>query len=364
MEIFTDYFLATANQTYFTTSQEYVPDTLTVYRNGVRLISNTDVDISYGTYFILVSPAKLNDQIVATGPSANSYSGEQAESETFFSRLGFDFDKNKFGNALTVNGLADSFFKNNPIKVSDWQQNILKGKSYGNFFQNPVATSSDDIKNKLITIRNVMNEIISANTRTLPASIPPGQASIQYLTISTIAANSAINSLTLFKSHTDRISGVKVSVSEDPDYEKAISLGTTIARYANAIDGIKDFSPILGTFTSLFIKEDLTNISISIDQLKNTAGQSIAPNVWSNNSYYAASTLIFTNQDALNFANTVNSIASFVDTRANHDKNYYKKCMEVMTDQNKINQLVSIPNPASIVLVRDYIGTEELKKLL
>lgn len=367
MEIFTDYFLAANGQTYFATSQLYIPNTLSVYRNGVKLIANNDVDISSGEFFVLISPARLNDQIVATGPSANSYSAEETQNETFFDRLGFNFDKTKFGNALTVNGLAESFFKKNPIKISDWQQNLLKGKSYGNFFQNPVSEFSNDLKNGLIKIRNVMCEIIAANANTifhLGANIPTGKANSEYLTICTNTANSTISILNSFNSHTDRISGVTVSTTEDPDYEKAISLGTTIARYANAIDGIKDFSPILGTFTSLFIGDDLKNLTVDINQKKTLSGNSIGPNFWANTDYYDSTKLIFTNQDALNYANTVNSISEFVSTRIEHDKNFYKNSMKVMTDQNKINQLVSIPNPAAIVLVRDYIGTEELKKLL
>lgn len=362
---FTDYFVAADNQTYFETSQEYIPNSLNIYRNGVKLIASIDVDITSGTYFILTSPTKLNDQVIATGPSANSYSAEETQNETFFSRLGFDFDKNKFGKALTVNDLAESFFRNNPIKISDWQQNLLKGKSYGNFFQNPVSPTSQEIKNNLIQIRDVMCEVILANTKLLfPAAIPSNKANANYLTMCTTSSNSAINSLVLFNSHTDRISGVTVSTTDEPDYERAISLGTTIARYANAIDGIKDFSPVLGSFTSLFIKNDLDKKSDQIKFQTTVSGESIAPEVWSNVKYYNASTLIFTPQDALKFANTVNSIAEFVNTRVTHDKNYYSNCLKVMTDQNKINQLVNIPNPASIVLVRDYIGTEELKKLL
>lgn len=364
---FTDYFLAANGQTYFATSKEYIPNTLNVYRNGIKLIANNDVDISSGQFFVLVSSARLNDQIVATGPSANSYSAEETQNETFFSRLGFDFDKNKFGNALTVSGLADSFYKNNPVKISDWQQNLLKGKSYGNFFKNPVGISCNEIKGQLITIRNAMCEIVAANANSIfhPGStIPSGKANANELSQCTTIANSAISTLNIFKSHTDRISGVTVSTTEDPDYEKAISLGTTIARYANAIDGVKDFSPILGSFTSLFIDNDLRTLVITIDRMTTIAGESMGPNSWANTNYYDPSKLIFTSQDAKNYSNTVNSISEYISTRVNHDKNYYKNCLNVMTDQNKINQLVSIPNPAAIVLVRDYIGTEELKKLL
>lgn len=365
MENFTDYILAAAGQTYFATSEEYVPNALNVYKNGLKLIPTVQVNISYGTYFTLITPTNLNDQIIATGPSANAYTSNTNSNTTFFSRLGFDFDTKKFGEALTVNGLAESFYKNNPIKLRDWQKNILKGKSYDNFFQNPVSGKSEEIKNQLIKIRDVMCEVIAANTTRVPtANIPPAKANSYYLNICTTAANASISSLQLFKTHTDRISGVTVSTTDDPDYDKAISIGTTIAQYANAIDGIKDFSPILGSFTSLFISDDLESIRISIATLKTSSGTLIDPSQWSNTNYYNSGILSFSPQDAANLANTTILLTNIVDTRRNHDKNYYLNSFKVMLDQNKITQLVSIPNPAAIVLIRDFIGTDELKKLL
>lgn len=383
MALFTDFFVAEDGQTTFETSKEYSPINLNVYRNGIKLTANTDVIVTSGIFVELTSPAASGDEIVITGVTAEGESPVVYSGPSFMDRLGFDFNVNKFGDALTVNGLSNSFYKGNPYKLKPWQKELIKTSDYTGYYQNPLDETITDLKNQIIKIRNVARQVIVANTPkyvggnlfTPPtkingAEIPQEKANANVLQILVSTSNTLIASLTQFKSHTDRISGVTISDSEDPDYQKAITIGTTIAYYANSIDGISDFSPILGSFTSLFIKDEMVVYLNNLDTLKGEKGYSIDPSVWSNSNYFTANTganvgvLLFTANDSSNLTQTISTITSLVDTRRLHDKNFFQKSTVVLSEYTKILSLTNIQSPAAIILLRDLIGTDKLKNLL
>jgi hypothetical protein len=383
MALFTDFFVASDGQTTFETSKEYSPINLNVYRNGIKLTSNTDVIITSGIFVELISPASSGDEIVITGVTADGESPEVYSGPSFMDRLGFDFNVNKFGKALTVNGLSESFYSANPYKLKPWQKELIKTSDYTGYYQNPLTETINDLKNEIIKIRDVAREVIIANTpkyvggslfapptKIDGAAIPQEKANANVLQILVSSSNTLIASLTQFKSHTDRISGVTISDSEDPDYQKAITVGTTIAYYANSIDGVKDFSPILGSFTSLFVKDEMITYLNNLDNLTGEKGYRIDSSQWSNSNYYTANTgvnvgvLLFTANDSSNLSQTINTISSFVETRRLHDKNYFQKSTMILSEYTKILSLTNIQSPAAIVLLRDLIGTDKLKELL
>lgn len=373
MATFTDNFISTLGQTTFDTSKEFIPSTASIFKNGSRLVNSVDVDVSSGNRLVLSTAAAEADKIVITATSAEGYI-PQVNQGTFFDRLGFNFDTKKFGKALTVGNQAELYYSSNPIKLKKWQKDLLMNGRFQNFFKNPISQDVEVLKNDLVTIRNALVYIVNANTpwgANTSTDIPEGKANLSFLLSALSTTNTTISSLNGFKSHTDRLSGVTKSQTDDPDYESAIRVGTNISQLVNAIDGVKDFSPILGSFTSLFVKDDIVTYSVNLKNLKNESGYSLAPSQWANaNNFFVSNTgdtigvLLFTSNDANAFSNTLNTISSFVNTRKNHDKNYYLKCFDILNDYNKVNQLTSIPSPPAIVLIRDLIGTEELKKLL
>lgn len=383
MAVFTDFFIAADGQTSFETSKEYVPYNLNVYRNGIKLTSNTDVLVSSGVFVELNDAASAGDEIVINGVSSEGEAPEIYSGPTFMEKLGFDFNVNKFGSALTVNNLSSSFYRANPYKLKSWQKEVIKTSDYTGFYQNPLADTVTELKNQIIKIRNVAREVIVANTPKYTgggvfspptkidgAAIPEEKANANVLQILVNTSNTLIASLTQFKSHTDRISGVTLSDTDDPDYQKAITVGTTVAYYANSIDGVDDFSPILGSFTSLFIKDDMITYLNNLNNLQGEKGYAIDPNQWSNTRYYTANTgagvgvLLFTANDSSNLVQTFNSIASVIDTRRTHDKNYFQKSTVAISEYTKILSLTTVQSPAAVVLIRDLIGTDKLKNLL
>ncbi len=296
---FTDTLTAEAGQRSFEVSREYVIGTVSVFRNGTTLIPNLQFAATQGTYVDILIDLSEGDEIVITGFSAEPFESETNPGTSFFDRLGFDFDKNKFGSALTVSGYNQSFYSNNPIKLKQWQKNLLKSGVYRNYYRNPLAEPINDLRTNITQIRNTIIQVIAANTPKFITSalgtvtqvkegvpIPAGKANANTLKVLANTANVVLNSLNVFRSHTDRLSGVVVSQSEDPDYERAISVGTNISRIVNSVDGIDDFSPILGSFTSLFVRDDVLVYSNQIKNFQNEDFEFLPIQNWTVENYF------------------------------------------------------------------------------
>jgi len=383
MATFTDFFIASEGQTSFETSREYTPDGIDVYRNGIKLTPGLDVIITSGLFVELTSPASSGDEIVITGLTAGGELPDVYQGPSFMDKLGFNFTKEKFGKALTVNELSKEFYRSNPYSFKPWEKELIISSDFSGYYQNPLDETIAELKNKIIKIRNVISEVIIANTPTYTTGsvfspptkidgvpIPDEKADANTLRVLMSSSNTLIASLTQFKSHTDRLSGVTISDSEEPDYQTAISTGTTIAYYANSIDGVDDFSPILGSFTSLFIKDDMVTYLNNLNNLTGEKGYPIDPEQWSNSNYYTANTglgigiLLFTPRDSRELTESINTISSLVETRRLHDRNYFNKSVTTLEEFNKLLSLTSVDSPVEIVLLRDLIGTDKLKKLL
>lgn len=68
-------FTASNNQTTFTVSGGYVPGQIDVYRNGVKLVNGSDVNVSSGNTFVLASAAANNDVIEVIGAQSVTVGG-------------------------------------------------------------------------------------------------------------------------------------------------------------------------------------------------------------------------------------------------------------------------------------------------
>ena len=68
-------FTATNNQTTFTVTGGYVPGQIDVYRNGVKLVNGSDVNVSSGNTFVLASAAANNDVIEVIGAQSVTVGG-------------------------------------------------------------------------------------------------------------------------------------------------------------------------------------------------------------------------------------------------------------------------------------------------
>jgi hypothetical protein len=385
MADFTDVIVATQGQRIFATSQEYVPGEVSINRNGITLTSGVDFVASNGLFVFLFDDADAGDEIVISTFTPNAPARAINTNPRFFDKLGFNFDKNKFGDALTVGGTAEGYYENNPIKLKEWEKGLVRTNDAAGYYKNPCTVYLNRMSSAASTIRSVSQQVVSANTLTyffsfagffsrrteVPgAPIPQNKAKSDQLKLLITSAENLIGAITLFRSHTDRLSGLVESDSEEVDYEKGMSVGTEIANIANAVDGIKDYSPILGCFTSIFIKEDILSYSSQIDNFTSDAGYPINAGTWSNTNYYTVNTgqnigvLPFTPNDCTRLKNKFDEITNVLNTRREHDRNYYNNCVNALRDYSQLSNFVSVPSPPAIILLRDFIGTNKLKNLL
>lgn len=213
---FIDNFIANLGQKVFFTSKEYYPENVQVYKNGTLLTPEIDVIATSGTYIELVTIPNIGDKITVRGVAITTSDGINQSQNSFFARLGFDFDKSRFGDALTVNGFNKSFYESNPVKLRTWQKDFLKSGVYGNFFQNPFANILPAIKNNIKIIRDTIEEIIVAATPIYSTSplggttmvkpgkeIPPEKAQISDLRRVSNSAVITMSEIDKFFAHTD-----------------------------------------------------------------------------------------------------------------------------------------------------------------
>jgi hypothetical protein len=262
---------------------------------------------------------------------------------TVFGRLGYNFDSVNFEGA---DQLLDGAKKNLEIRKNSlytWQYRDVADSTAirSRYYRNPTA-------NLYITLRNTANSI------TLLA---------QNLSLSNIAtqANNFILELDRFKSHTDNISGVIDTTADGftvdaniPEYETAMGVGETLVQILYAADNVANTVGALGSFTSLYINNQLTS------------NASILANAYTSlNSSIVVSGLPVTQSSnlgglALETINSYIAIANtMIATRRLHDWNFFKKANEIARDMGTVSQFSNMGKMKSH-LVYYKVGTDGL----
>lgn len=281
--------------------------------------------------------------------------------DIFTTRLNFNFDKTKFGDAIVLSNETKDFLNTKPIVLTDWQISDLANSNVAtstNYYKNPILNVANQLRANVYNLKNVFTSI---NQYDIP---------VQSANIITVATNLIIE-IDALKSHTNNISGVQAAdanINEDsfisveyPDYDKSIALGKDLVMLLNATDGILDASPALGSMTSLFIGSDIqannNTIFAHIATANNTirtgtiyVGDPPSPvtgNI-SNITHVVANSIF----DSLNVANTL------IGGRREADWFYYREGLELLQDYDKINKLEDVGQTQDY-LIKNLIGTQE-----
>jgi hypothetical protein len=279
----------------------------------------------------------------------------------FTSRLNFNFDKTKFGDAIVLSQDTKDFLNTKPIVLTDWQISDLANSNVatsGNYYKNPVLNVSNQLRANVYNLKNVFLRIDQYDNM------------VQSANIISVAANLIIQ-IDAFKSHTDNISGIQsadATVTEDtyssvefPDYDKSIALGKDLVMLLNATDGILDASPALGSMTSLFIESDIRANNNTIFTYIATANNTIrsgtiyvgdppapATGNISNISQAVANSIL----ESLNVANTL------IAGRRESDWFYYREGLELLQDYDKVTRLEDVGQTQEY-LIKNLVGTQE-----
>jgi hypothetical protein len=205
---------------------------------------------------------------------------------SIYNRLGYNFDTTKFGNDVNLAPGANNFLNNSSVNLSQWQVDDIASASASGYYQNPYTSVLNNI--------TVVLTGMASNCNT--SSVSFDTAGDQANTLSA-AINNALTSVSNFTTHTNYISGVERSANTVlyPDLNTALSIGRQVLTLTNKADQTQNNVPILGNFTSLYIRDDVNLKSNSITQDSITLGNSLYlldGNTYSNISVSAINTII------------------------------------------------------------------------
>jgi hypothetical protein len=271
---------------------------------------------------------------------------------SIFEQLGYNFTPS--GNDIVnfTDDVLDSLNRIPPL-LNEWQYNDLRNddSDVTNYVTNPVASISNSIKS---TSQQIMISCLGTDGNVVPA-------------LSTIytTANNVVNSATQFVMHTDRLTGL-VEPNEDtaelPHYDIAIGIGKSVMYLVYQSDGVQNNAPIMGSFTSLCMKEELQteqSIIISYPNLISSsisctsAGEPPETTCTSNLSSGQISTIV----------SKLSSINTLFNTRRTHDENYYTNATNLLRKYEEMKRYKDVGQSEKNLFI-NYTGTERLKSNL
>lgn len=265
-------------------------------------------------------------------------------------RLSLDFDTTRFANTIVLSEKARNFLNTSPVEVSPWvKEELASGSSINrtDYFQNPVSSP-------ISALTSNVNSLITTCTDD-PDTYFTLEGAAESAKNLANSANSFLVELNEFLGHTNRMSGVSEATFDEatdsfkPDYQSAISMGTYLLTLTANTDGVRDSSPVMGMFTSLYISDEISANSWSIGNstilITTTARDTIT-------------------SSQLETANTkINNFMGFLHTRRTSDINYYNETESIMKDYQFLNSIESSGSTERNIIL-DKIGTDKLKSLL
>ena len=262
---------------------------------------------------------------------------------SIYNRLGYNFDTTKFGDDVDLAPGANNFLNNSSINLSQWQVDDIATSTATGYYQNPYSSV---LSNMTVVLTGMA---ANCNTSSITFNVAPTQANTLY--------SSIINALTAvsdFTTHTNYISGVERSANTVlyPDLNTALSIGRQVLSLTNKSDQTQNNVPVLGNFTSLYIRDDVDSRSNAIIIDSRTLGNSLYVedgNTYSNISVSSINTII----------TDVNSLQTLLATRRNGDINFYQNSLAIIRDYQTVLTFSSVGDTQNSLL--QIVGTTKLK---
>jgi hypothetical protein len=238
-----------------------------------------------------------------------------------------------------------------PELLSPWQYEDMRNNDTAitNYVYNPIAQISATINNTCIAIQGACSNISALST------------------ISS-TSNTTYTSSVNFKNHADRIAGL-VEINENtatlPHYDTAMGVGKTIMYMVYQADGIQNNAPVMGSFTSLFIEDELTTKHNLIISYPTLISNSIYTNSYldgEGNTVTEITSNLTSTQISTIIAN-VGSIGTLMNTRRVHDENFFTNSNTILENYKKLKKFKT-PGSSETNIINDYIGTNRLKNNL
>ena len=279
---------------------------------------------------------------------------------TLFDRLEYNFTDTS---GVVLSNTVTEQMNSMPTMLTTWQKDDIINNSAFGYFINPCANSCNIILSTANTLLDVVNLTTSATS----------SVNLMFIAIKTTLsnivghsgnhdtiawkANSKPSTLTSFRRHTNRISGVDDFITTQseqtanlPHYRTASGVGKMIMLITYKSDGTTNASSALGSFTSILIANTLNDY-------KNTLNTHYITIISGNDISNVSNLTISTVTTISDFANTMNT--TFHERRL-HDENFYNKSLQLLKEHSSVKSVV----PTSSVetdLVNNYIGSDKLK---
>ena len=266
-----------------------------------------------------------------------------------FGRLGYNFESTgdqviEFSDKTirTMNAV--------PKLLDDWQYEAVQNSDMDGYLQNPVQPITSSIIS--ICSQIAANSVNVANLSTVLA----------------LASGISEVSGPEFIAHTDRISGlVEPITDEDPDVDTnllphldtAMAVGKSLTFIINQSDGIQNNAPIMGSFTSVLIEDDLTALRNAIIGYPTLIGDSLFGEEFIGEPPELVRYSSLTAGQIEDIEDNLSSISGTLTTRRTHDENFFTNSKEVLNDFSKMKKFKDM-GPSEKNLTTNYIGTDKL----
>ena len=251
-----------------------------------------------------------------------------------YATLGYNFsDPNGDVLPLSANSVAHLNFMPPVIKI--WQAQDIANNTLGGYFQNPLTS----YLNTIITVSG--NLIVLADTANTN-----GYSNALVIVAS---ASALLTTTQSYLTHTNRISGITAFDGSDtvnPYYDTAIAYGKSALYITNQTDGITNTSPIMGSFTSLFIGQQISDAANTLLADVVTFGAAVTANTL---------TIGLINQVNSDVSNT-NTLLS---TRQTADVTYYTNLKNFISNYNSVKRFSNLGESESYLL-NNFVGSPKL----
>lgn len=268
-----------------------------------------------------------------------------------------------------------AFMNTVPQLLEPWQIEDMSNNDVGGYHTNPVATSSQNIRNTcntLVLLLSASSANIDGNlTVTEAVSGTTSEITSLFNSINTTSANVGGTNGGVFIEHTNRISGVTpledsikdgVDRGHLPHYVTAMGTGQMITYLTHQSDNISNSAAISGSFTSMFINDALEEMYVTISTYNNTINSSITITSTSdgngNVTIARVSNLSFETVNSM--SNVISTINTTMATRRVHDEVFYTNSRTLSDEYGELRNYGKNMGATANNMLQNFNGSEKL----
>lgn len=295
-------------------------------------------------------------------PNQNPKFKDSSPTSSVFGRLGWNFTPSD-PKLLELSPSVKEHLARMPKLIKDWQAEDMRSGTVNtqNYYVNPVGPASQSLVNILEAIRESIPytkyiDYEYGNKEYIICRVPE---LVEIFETSNVAKSEVQN----FIAHTDRLSN-RAKINPDtanlPHYDQAMAIGRQLFYIVYQTDNIQNNAPILGTFTSLFVKPELEYQSNVMASYPSTIANSISVIIdGEGGATYSSNLSASQIQD---ITSNVRLVKTFTETRRRHDENFWVKAQAITEEYQELKSMYG--GETQQKLVKDYIGSKELKDKL